>query len=119
MHGCFSLQAEPLSAVAAAAQTGTKVSSVPQASKATEEDEGAGTSRGIACRPILCFVCACFQYYTLCRCMPCLSCAVVDVGELVDEDPREHLNLVFIGHVDAGKSTMSGQILYLTGQVWR
>jgi len=37
--------------------------------------------------------------------------------ELQDEDPREHLNLVFIGHVDAGKSTMSGQLLYLTGQV--
>lgn len=30
-----------------------------------------------------------------------------------DEDPREHLNLVFIGHVDAGKSTLSGNILYL------
>jgi Elongation factor Tu GTP binding domain len=30
------------------------------------------------------------------------------------EDPREHLNLVFIGHVDAGKSTLSGNILYLT-----
>ena len=37
--------------------------------------------------------------------------------ELGEEDPREHLNLVFMGHVDAGKSTMSGQILYLTGQV--
>jgi peptide chain release factor subunit 3 len=32
-------------------------------------------------------------------------------------DPREHLNLVFIGHVDAGKSTLSGNILYLTGNV--
>lgn len=32
-------------------------------------------------------------------------------------DPREHLNIVFIGHVDAGKSTISGNILYLTGQV--
>ncbi len=32
-------------------------------------------------------------------------------------DPREHLNIVFIGHVDAGKSTMSGQILIKTGQV--
>ncbi len=39
------------------------------------------------------------------------------VGEIQEEDPREHLNLVFIGHVDAGKSTMSGQLLYLTGQV--
>jgi peptide chain release factor subunit 3 len=32
-------------------------------------------------------------------------------------DPREHLNLVFIGHVDAGKSTLSGNILYLTDNV--
>jgi peptide chain release factor subunit 3 len=32
-------------------------------------------------------------------------------------DEREHLNLVFIGHVDAGKSTIGGQILYLSGQV--
>ena len=31
-----------------------------------------------------------------------------------EDDPREHLNLVFIGHVDAGKSTLSGNILYLT-----
>ena len=34
-----------------------------------------------------------------------------------DVDSREHLNLVFIGHVDAGKSTIGGQILYLSGQV--
>ncbi|TPX35016.1 hypothetical protein SmJEL517_g02461 [Synchytrium microbalum] len=34
-----------------------------------------------------------------------------------DEDQREHVNLVFIGHVDAGKSTMGGQILYSTGMV--
>ena len=33
------------------------------------------------------------------------------------EDKREHLNLVFIGHVDAGKSTFCGQILYQTDQV--
>lgn len=32
-------------------------------------------------------------------------------------DAREHLNVVFIGHVDAGKSTLSGQILLSTGQV--
>ena len=32
-------------------------------------------------------------------------------------DPREHLNLVFIGHVDAGKSTLSGNMLYLTDNV--
>jgi len=38
------------------------------------------------------------------------------VEEVVEQeaDPREHLNLVFIGHVDAGKSTLSGNILYLT-----
>ena len=28
---------------------------------------------------------------------------------------KEHLNLVFIGHVDPGKSTRSGRILYETG----
>lgn len=32
-------------------------------------------------------------------------------------DSREHINVVFIGHVDAGKSTIGGQILYLTGGV--
>ncbi|KAL1847017.1 translation termination factor GTPase eRF3 [Paecilomyces lecythidis] len=43
----------------------------------------------------------------------------------VDEDTlkeiygekREHVNLVFIGHVDAGKSTLGGSILYTTGMV--
>ncbi|KAI8829799.1 P-loop containing nucleoside triphosphate hydrolase protein [Chytriomyces cf. hyalinus JEL632] len=30
---------------------------------------------------------------------------------------KEHLNIVFIGHVDAGKSTMGGHILFLTGMV--
>lgn len=33
------------------------------------------------------------------------------------EDPRDHLNVVFIGHVDAGKSTLGGQILFMTGGV--
>jgi len=32
-------------------------------------------------------------------------------------DTRPHVNIVFIGHVDAGKSTLSGQILLKTGQV--
>ncbi|KAF7301637.1 Eukaryotic polypeptide chain release factor 3 [Mycena indigotica] len=32
-------------------------------------------------------------------------------------DAKEHLNIVFIGHVDAGKSTMGGNLLYLTGMV--
>ncbi|XP_042050693.1 eukaryotic peptide chain release factor GTP-binding subunit ERF3A-like isoform X7 [Salvia splendens] len=34
-----------------------------------------------------------------------------------DEQTKRHLNVVFIGHVDAGKSTIGGQILYLSGQV--
>lgn len=39
------------------------------------------------------------------------------VAEIRGKDPREHLNVVFIGHVDAGKSTCAGQILVLTGGV--
>lgn len=37
-------------------------------------------------------------------------------GDKVD-DLKSHLNIVFVGHVDAGKSTMGGQILHLTGMV--
>lgn len=39
--------------------------------------------------------------------------------EIVEEEEIEldFVNIVFIGHVDAGKSTMSGQILKLTGMV--
>ncbi|KAF0685421.1 Aste57867_22687 [Aphanomyces stellatus] len=37
--------------------------------------------------------------------------------EIGEEDPREHINVVLIGHVDAGKSTLSGNILYLMDQV--
>ncbi|CAN1266798.1 Eukaryotic peptide chain release factor GTP-binding subunit ERF3A [Linum perenne] len=35
----------------------------------------------------------------------------------VNENNKRHLNVVFIGHVDAGKSTTGGQILFLSGQV--
>eukprot|EP00978_Attheya_sp_CCMP212_P005248 scaffold11659_cov49-Attheya_sp.AAC.5 len=43
---------------------------------------------------------------------------VKEAAEPIKEgDPREHLNLVFIGHVDAGKSTLSGNILYITENV--
>jgi peptide chain release factor subunit 3 len=41
----------------------------------------------------------------------------VEEEDAVEGDPREHFNLVFIGHVDAGKSTLSGNILYLTDNV--
>ncbi|KAI3517910.1 hypothetical protein L1887_17132 [Cichorium endivia] len=37
--------------------------------------------------------------------------------EEVEANKKRHLNVVFIGHVDAGKSTIGGQILYLSGQV--
>jgi len=40
-----------------------------------------------------------------------------EVAIVEEIDPREHFNLVFIGHVDAGKSTLSGNILYLTDNV--
>jgi len=39
------------------------------------------------------------------------------MSEEKETKQQEHINLVFIGHVDAGKSTLSGQILLLTGQV--
>mmetsp|Transcript_69598 Transcript_69598/g.166983 ORF Transcript_69598/g.166983 Transcript_69598/m.166983 type:complete len:842 (+) Transcript_69598:248-2773(+) len=34
-------------------------------------------------------------------------------GGLKEPDSRRHLNVVFIGHVDAGKSTTCGNVLYL------
>uniref|UniRef100_A0A915C5W8 Tr-type G domain-containing protein n=1 Tax=Parascaris univalens TaxID=6257 RepID=A0A915C5W8_PARUN len=34
-----------------------------------------------------------------------------------DGTRKEHVNIVFIGHVDAGKSTIGGQLMYLTGMV--
>jgi len=37
--------------------------------------------------------------------------------KIAAHDAREHMNLVFIGHVDAGKSTLSGRILIESGQV--
>ncbi|CAH1795378.1 unnamed protein product [Owenia fusiformis] len=33
------------------------------------------------------------------------------------EVKKDHVNVVFIGHVDAGKSTIGGHIMYLTGMV--
>jgi len=36
--------------------------------------------------------------------------------EIVDET-RAPMNIVFIGHVDAGKSTLCGQVLLQAGQV--
>ncbi|CAG8478337.1 9189_t:CDS:10 [Ambispora gerdemannii] len=41
----------------------------------------------------------------------------VDAELLKELYGKEHLNVVFIGHVDAGKSTMGGNLLYITGMV--
>lgn len=42
-----------------------------------------------------------------------------EVSEEVLEDVygKEHVNVIFLGHVDAGKSTLGGSILYATGMV--
>ncbi|WFD03717.1 translation termination factor GTPase eRF3 [Malassezia obtusa] len=34
-----------------------------------------------------------------------------------DAEVKSHMNVVFVGHVDAGKSTLGGNLLYLTGMV--
>lgn len=43
--------------------------------------------------------------------------AAVDQDTLKEVYGKEHVNLIFIGHVDAGKSTLGGSILYSTGMV--
>ncbi|CAK7272277.1 translation termination factor GTPase eRF3 [Sporothrix epigloea] len=43
--------------------------------------------------------------------------ADVDEDTLKEIYGKEHVNIIFIGHVDAGKSTLGGSILYVTGMV--
>jgi len=43
--------------------------------------------------------------------------AAVDDEVLEEVYGKEHVNIIFIGHVDAGKSTLGGSILYATGMV--
>ncbi|KAG9242392.1 P-loop containing nucleoside triphosphate hydrolase protein [Calycina marina] len=43
--------------------------------------------------------------------------ADVDAETLQEIYGKEHVNVIFIGHVDAGKSTLGGAILYATGMV--
>src|SRR5204863_2720812 len=43
--------------------------------------------------------------------------ADVDLETLEEVYGKEHVNLIFIGHVDAGKSTLGGRILVETGMV--
>ncbi|KAF9923136.1 translation termination factor GTPase eRF3, partial [Modicella reniformis] len=42
---------------------------------------------------------------------------VVDQETLTEFFGKEHVNVIFIGHVDAGKSTMGGRILEATGMI--
>jgi len=41
----------------------------------------------------------------------------VEEGPIVELKKEDYLNVVFVGHVDAGKSTLGGQIMFLTGMV--
>ena len=43
--------------------------------------------------------------------------ADVDDETLKEVYGKEHVNVIFLGHVDAGKSTLGGSILYATGMV--
>ncbi|KAH8912074.1 hypothetical protein BR93DRAFT_872058 [Coniochaeta sp. PMI_546] len=43
--------------------------------------------------------------------------ADVDEETLKELYGKEHVNIIFLGHVDAGKSTLGGSILYATGMV--
>lgn len=43
--------------------------------------------------------------------------ADVDEDTLAEMYGKEHVNVIFLGHVDAGKSTLGGSILYATGMV--
>ncbi|KAK5701775.1 translation termination factor GTPase eRF3 [Elasticomyces elasticus] len=42
---------------------------------------------------------------------------ILDAAELEEMYGKEHVNVIFLGHVDAGKSTLGGSILYATGMV--
>lgn len=42
---------------------------------------------------------------------------VVQIKQVAQEDNREPISLVFIGHVDAGKSTLAGNILFQMNEV--
>jgi peptide chain release factor subunit 3 len=46
-----------------------------------------------------------------------LICQLVIIFIILSLTVKEHLNIVFVGHVDAGKSTMGGNLLFLTGMV--
>jgi peptide chain release factor subunit 3 len=41
----------------------------------------------------------------------------IDEATLAEMYGKEHVNVIFLGHVDAGKSTLGGSILFATGMV--
>ena len=49
--------------------------------------------------------------------VPKEQAAEIEEEILEDVYGKEHVNLIFIGHVDAGKSTLGGSILFATGMV--
>jgi Elongation factor Tu GTP binding domain len=58
------------------------------------------------------------QSFAATACITLASTCSVDAFRMwATPECREHVNVVFIGHVDAGKSTIGGQILFLTGGV--
>ena len=45
-----------------------------------------------------------------------MASSIAPAGQAISSISRKDtLNIVFVGHVDAGKSTIGGHILYLTG----
>lgn len=56
--------------------------------------------------------------------VPSVDSLIKEQEDIVDEEVvrdmfggKDHLSIIFMGHVDAGKSTMGGNLLYLTGAV--
>ncbi|KAH6914936.1 eukaryotic polypeptide chain release factor 3 [Coprinopsis sp. MPI-PUGE-AT-0042] len=91
--------------------TATPPPSKPAAAKATTvKAETAGTSS---------------KTFTTERAKTDTNAVALEVKQAADQavledlfgDVKEHLNIVFIGHVDAGKSTFGGNLLYITGMV--
>ncbi|GKV40111.1 hypothetical protein SLEP1_g47781 [Rubroshorea leprosula] len=60
------------------------------------------------------------KYINTANCVKDEKAPALEDAEVLDEvkeNKKRHLNVVFIGHVEAGKSTFGGQIPFLSGQV--
>ncbi|KAI0939323.1 translation termination factor GTPase eRF3, variant 2 [Taiwanofungus camphoratus] len=92
-----------------------------QASKNTSTSSAARSSGSSSPAPLI----ASSKTFTLEKSKTDTAAIAQEVRAAVDESTlqdlygtvKEHLNIVFIGHVDAGKSTMGGNLLYLCGTV--